>query len=72
MLAAGLWTDPDAADVDLVIRTGGELRVSNFLLWQIAYAELHFTEVLWPEFRAEDLFEALRDFARRKRRFGKV
>lgn len=71
-LSAELWTPPSACNVDLVIRTGGELRVSNFLLWQIAYAELYFTEALWPDFRSEDLLAALRDFARRKRRFGKV
>ncbi len=59
-------------DPDLVIRTGGEMRVSNFLLWQISYAELYVTPVLWPDFRAEHLYEAMRDFARRQRRFGGV
>lgn len=59
-------------DPDLLIRTAGEMRVSNFLLWQISYAELHVTPVLWPEFKAEDLYEAIRDFARRVRRFGAV
>lgn len=58
------------ADPDLLIRTAGELRVSNFLLWQISYAELYVTEVLWPDFRAEDLHEAMRSFALRQRKFG--
>lgn len=57
-------------DPDLVIRTGGELRVSNFLLWQIAYAELVVTDALWPDFRKRDLFLALAEFQRRERRFG--
>lgn len=57
-------------DPDLVIRTAGEMRVSNFLLWQISYAELWVTETRWPEFRREQLFEALRGFAARDRRFG--
>ena len=59
-------------DPDLVIRTGGEQRLSNFLLWQAAYAELYFTEKLWPEFDAAALDEALADYARRERRFGKT
>ena len=59
-------------DVDLLIRTGGEKRLSDFLLWECAYAELVFTERMWPEFGAEDLAEAVRDFHRRERRFGKV
>jgi undecaprenyl diphosphate synthase len=57
-------------DPDLVIRTAGEMRVSNFLLWQISYSELWVTPVQWPEFREANLHEALRDFARRERRFG--
>ncbi len=57
-------------DPDLVIRTAGEMRVSNFLLWQISYAELWVTSKCWPEFRAADLHEAIRTFARRERRFG--
>ena len=57
-------------DPDLVIRTAGELRVSNFLLWQISYAELWVTQVLWPDFREANLHEALRDYASRERRFG--
>jgi undecaprenyl diphosphate synthase len=59
-------------DPDLLIRTGGERRVSNFLLWNLAYAELYFTDVLWPEFSAVDLDAALEFFARRERRFGKT
>ena len=61
---------PEIPDVDLLIRTGGELRISNFMLWRLAYAELYFTPALWPDFGAEDLHEALEEFARRKRRFG--
>ena len=56
--------------VDLVIRTGGEHRISNFLLWQIAYAELYFTDVLWPDFDEQDFEGALHPFANRERRFG--
>lgn len=59
-------------DPELLIRTSGEYRLSNFLLWQIAYAELYFTEKLWPDFRKEDLFEALVDYQNRERRFGKT
>jgi undecaprenyl diphosphate synthase len=59
-------------DVDLVIRTSGEHRISNFLLWQIAYAEFYFTEVLWPDFRDEHLFEAIISYQKRERRFGKT
>ena len=59
-------------DPDLVIRTAGEMRVSNFLLWQISYAELHVTPVLWPEFGPDDLYAAIREYARRVRRFGAV
>ncbi|MDT0293483.1 isoprenyl transferase [Mesonia ostreae] len=59
-------------DVDLLIRTSGEQRISNFLLWQIAYAELYFTEVLWPDFRKENLFEAILNYQNRERRFGKT
>jgi len=60
----------DQPDPDLVIRTGGEMRVSNFLLWQIAYAELVVSDVLWPDFRKRDLFRALLEYQRRERRFG--
>lgn len=59
-------------DVDLLIRTSGEHRISNFLLWQIAYAELYFTEVLWPDFKEEDLYEAIISYQKRERRFGKI
>ncbi|MEA2237035.1 MAG: undecaprenyl diphosphate synthase [Thermoanaerobaculia bacterium] len=59
-------------DPDLLIRTSGELRVSNFLLWQIAYAEIHVTKVLWPDFRRRHLFEAIIDFQSRDRRYGAV
>ena len=61
---------PGLPDVDLLIRTGGEFRISNFLLWQIAYSELYFTPVLWPEFNEAELDKALREYARRERRFG--
>ncbi len=59
-------------DVDLVIRTSGEHRISNFLLWQIAYAEFYFTEVLWPDFTEKDLYEAIISYQKRERRFGKT
>jgi undecaprenyl diphosphate synthase len=59
-------------DPELLIRTSGEHRISNFLLWQIAYTEFHFTEVLWPDFREEDLFKAVLDYQSRERRFGMV
>ena len=59
-------------DVDLLIRTSGEHRISNFLLWQIAYAELYFTDVLWPDFKENDLYEAIISYQKRERRFGKT
>ncbi len=59
-------------DPDLLIRTSGELRISNFLLWQIAYSELYFTPVLWPDFRKKHLYQAILDYQRRERRFGKT
>ena len=59
-------------DPDLMIRTSGELRISNFLLWQLAYSELYFTEKLWPDFGKEDLYNAIIDFQNRERRFGKT
>ncbi len=59
-------------DPELLIRTSGEMRISNFLLWQIAYTELYFTEVLWPDFRKEHLHQAIIDFQSRERRFGKI
>ncbi|MDI9309403.1 MAG: isoprenyl transferase [Limnohabitans sp.] len=62
----------DLPDVDLVIRTSGEHRISNFLLWQIAYAEFYFTDVLWPDFSEENLYEAIISYQKRERRFGKT
>ncbi len=59
-------------EVDFLIRTSGEQRISNFLLWQIAYAELYFTDTLWPDFKKEDLFKALLNYQNRERRFGKT
>ena len=63
---------PDMPDPDLLVRTSGEFRISNYLLWELAYAELVFTDVLWPDFRREHLFEAIREYQRRERRFGAV
>jgi undecaprenyl diphosphate synthase len=63
---------PDMPDPDLMIRTSGEFRISNFLLWELAYSELVFTDVLWPDFRRENLFEAVREYQSRDRRFGGV
>jgi undecaprenyl diphosphate synthase len=63
---------PDCPDPDLFIRTGGERRVSNFLLWQLAYSELYFSDLLWPDFDEAELERALHDFAGRQRRFGKT
>jgi undecaprenyl diphosphate synthase len=63
---------PDMPDPDLVVRTSAEFRISNFLLWELAYSELVFTDVLWPDFRRDHLFEAVREFQRRDRRFGAV
>lgn len=62
----------DIPDPDLLIRTSGEFRISNFLLWELAYSEIYFTEKLWPVFRRDDLYSALEDFAHRERRFGKT
>jgi len=62
----------DIPDPDLLIRTGGEMRISNFLLWQLAYAEIYFTTVMWPDFRGRHLVEAVEDYGRRERRFGRV
>lgn len=59
-------------DPDLLIRTSGEFRISNFLIWQIAYSELYFTKVLWPDFRRKDLYEAIIDYQQRERRFGMI
>jgi undecaprenyl diphosphate synthase len=66
-----LWTE-GLPPLELVVRTSGDLRVSNFLLWQLAYSEIHFTETLWPDFGELDLLLALEDFQRRERRFGKT
>lgn len=63
---------PDMPDPDLLIRTGGELRVSNFLLWQTAYSELYVTPVLWPDFREKEFLGALKEYAHRERRFGRL
>lgn len=63
---------PDMPDPDLVVRTSGEYRISNYLLWQIAYSELVFSDVLWPDFRREHLFEAVREYQSRERRYGGV
>jgi undecaprenyl diphosphate synthase len=63
---------PELPDPDLVVRTSGEYRISNFLLWEMAYSELVFTDVLWPDFRREDLFRAIEEFQSRDRRFGGV
>jgi undecaprenyl diphosphate synthase len=71
LIAANLHA-PELPDPDLLIRTSGEVRISNFLLWQLAYAELYVTPVLWPDFNRRHLFEAILDFQRRERRFGRV
>ena len=70
-VAARLWTC-EWPDPDLLVRTSGEMRISNFLLWQVAYAELHLTPVLWPDFTREDFYAAILDYQRRDRRFGRV
>jgi undecaprenyl diphosphate synthase len=70
-IAARLY-HPEMPDPDLLIRTGGEMRISNFLLWQAAYSELWFTPVYWPDFNREHLFEAIRDYQKRDRRFGGI
>jgi len=63
---------PDMPDPDVLVRTSGEYRISNYLLWELAYAELVFTDVLWPDFRREDLFAAIREYQGRSRRFGAI
>ena len=70
-LISNFLTTRSIPDPDLLIRTSGEERISKFLLWQIAYAELYFTKTHWPAFRAESLYEAIYDFQQRERRFGK-
>jgi len=69
---ANMLYTKDIEDPDLLIRTGGEFRMSNFLLWQIAYTEIYITERFWPEFRKEDLIKAIKDYQQRERKFGKV
>jgi undecaprenyl diphosphate synthase len=71
VFSANLMTK-NMPDPDLVIRTSGEFRVSNFLLWQIAYSEFYISNVLWPDFRRTDLYEAIKSYQQRERRFGKV
>ncbi|MDA3953086.1 MAG: isoprenyl transferase [Bacteroidales bacterium] len=68
----GYLNTKNIPDPDLLIRTSGEYRISNFLIWQIAYSELYFTETLWPDFRKEHLYEAIIDYQKRERRFGKI
>jgi undecaprenyl diphosphate synthase len=72
LLSSYLWTGDlgDLADVDLVIRTSGEQRTSNFLLWQAAYAEYYFPTLCWPDFTPKDLQQAIEEYGRRERRFG--
>jgi undecaprenyl diphosphate synthase len=64
--------DPEMPDPDLMVRTSGEYRISNFLLWELAYSELVFTDVLWPDFRKQHLADAIREYQARERRFGAV
>ncbi|MBL7927936.1 MAG: isoprenyl transferase [Bacteroidia bacterium] len=71
-LFASFLSTAGMPDPELLIRTSGEYRISNFLLWQIAYAELHFTPVLWPDFRRNDVYQAIIDFQKRERRFGGI
>jgi undecaprenyl diphosphate synthase len=71
-LFSSYLTTSQIPDPELLIRTSGEYRISNFLLWQIAYSEFHFTDVLWPDFKREDLFKAVLDYQSRERRFGMV
>ena len=69
---SSLMTTAEMPDPDLLIRTSGEYRISNFLLWQLAYSELYFTDCLWPEFTEEEFYKAIVDFQKRERRFGKT
>ncbi|MFN3966076.1 MAG: isoprenyl transferase [Endomicrobiia bacterium] len=71
IISKNLYTK-DLPDPDLLIRTSGEFRISNFMLWQIAYTELYFTDVLWPDFSKEELYKAIQSYQKRERRFGKV
>lgn len=70
-LFAGMLYQPEIPDPDLLIRTAGDIRISNFLLWQLAYTELYFTEVFWPDFNKQHLAEAITEFNKRERRYGK-
>ena len=70
-ISAAVYT-ADSPELDLIIRTGGDMRISNFLLWQSAYAELYFTDILWPDFSTADVDAAINNFMSRKRRFGGV
>ena len=69
VISSHLYTG-DMPDPDLILRTSGEIRVSNFLLWQLAYSELYFTDIYWPGFRRIDLLRAIRSYQQRKRRYG--
>jgi undecaprenyl diphosphate synthase len=69
-LLAGYLYTKELPDPDLLIRTGGECRISNFLLWQMAYTEFYFTEILWPDFRERHILKAIADYQQRERRFG--
>ncbi|MDR2058210.1 MAG: isoprenyl transferase [Dysgonamonadaceae bacterium] len=69
---SGYLSTKNIPDPDLLIRTGGEYRISNFLMWQLSYSELYFTDVYWPEFREENLYDAILDYQKRERRFGKT
>jgi undecaprenyl diphosphate synthase len=71
-LFASFLDTKNVPDPELLIRTSGEMRISNFLLWQIAYTEIYITQKLWPDFRKEDLYEAICEYQKRERRFGKV
>ena len=71
-LVSSLMTTAAIPDPDLLIRTSGEYRISNFLLWQLAYSELYFSDCLWPEFTEEELYKAIVDYQKRERRFGKT
>ncbi|MBR4431973.1 MAG: isoprenyl transferase [Paludibacteraceae bacterium] len=71
-LVSSLMTTADMPDPDLLIRTSGEYRISNFLLWQLAYSELYFSDCLWPEFTKEEFYKAIVDYQKRERRFGKT
>jgi len=71
-MISNLLTTVDMPDPDLLIRTGGEKRISNFLLWQLSYAEFYFTDIFWPDFREEEMYEAILYYQQRERRFGKT